>query len=230
MRATLATLLTLVCSGLASANVTVTGTGKMTYVPDVGYLTTGVASDGKTAEEAWQKNAAVVQKLFEVLKSYGIEERDFKTSGINLVPRYVHPKDEEPRLVGYTAAYELSVTVRNLKDLGRVLDGLVSQGANRQMRIAFGCSDPERLLDQARAKAIAEARKKADIYVAGAGATLGQVLSISEGSVSPYRAMTFEMETPASAKALQVAAGVQELDVTVTVTWALNHPAGGPRS
>jgi uncharacterized protein YggE len=228
MRATLATLVTLVCTSLASANVTVSGTGKVTYVPDIGTIAAGVSSDGKTAEEAWQKNAAAAQKLVDFLKNLGLQERDFKTSGIGLVPRYVHPKDQEPRLVGYTASYELSVTVRNLKDLGQVLDGLVANGANRQMNISLGCSDPERLLDEARAKAVADARKKAEIYASGAGAALGQVVSISEGSLSPFRSFSYEHVAPAGAKALPIATGEQDLSVSVTVVWGLNTPAGKP--
>ena len=52
MKAFLASVALLVCTGLASANVTVSGTGKVVYVPDLGYIHAGVSSDGKTAEEA----------------------------------------------------------------------------------------------------------------------------------------------------------------------------------
>jgi uncharacterized protein YggE len=229
MRTALATLLTLVCGGIASANVTVNGTGKVTYLPDLGTISAGVSSDGKTADEAWQKNAAVVRRLFEVLKSYGIEERDFKTAGLNLAPRYVTRKDQEPLLVGYTATYDLSVTVRNLKDLGKVLDGLVAGGANRHMNIGFGCADPDRLLDQARVRAVADARKKAEIYATGAGAALGPVQSISEGSVSPWRSLVLEHVPGMADKSLPIAAGEQEMSVTVTVVYALNHPPASPK-
>jgi uncharacterized protein YggE len=230
MKAALATLLTLFSAGVASANVTVSGTGKVFYTPDIGILGVGVYSDGTTAEEAWQKNAAAVRKLFEVLKSLGIEEKDFKMSGLNLAPRYVERKEQEPLLVGYRATYDLSVTVRNLKDIGKVLDGLVANGANRQMSISLGCSDPERLLDQARAKAAAEARKKAGIYAAAAGAELGPVVDISEGQVSPWRSVQFEAAAMAGNKGLPIAAGEQELSVTVTVAYALRQPALPPQA
>jgi uncharacterized protein YggE len=210
---------------MASANVTVSGTGKVFYVPDVGHIQVGVSSDGTTAEEAWQKNGAAVRRLFEVLKSLGIEEKDFKTSGLNLAPRYVQRKDQEPLLVGYTATYDLSVTVRKLKDIGKVLDGLVSGGANRHMNISLGCSDPERLLDEARARAAAEARKKAGTFAAAAGAELGPVASISEGQVSPWRTVACEAAALAADKGLPIAAGEQELSVTVTVVYSLRQPA-----
>jgi uncharacterized protein YggE len=225
MRAALATLLTLVCTGMASANVTVSGTGKVFYIPDIGTISAGVSSDSKTAEEAWQKNGAAVRQLFEVLKSLGIEEKDFKTSGLGLAPRYVQRKDQEPLLVGYTATYDLSVTVRNLKEVGKVLDGLVAHGANRHMSITLGCSNPERLLDEARAKAAVEARKKAGIYASAAGAELGQVVTISEGSISPWRSVTFEAAPMMADKGLPIASGEQELSVTITVIYSLRQPA-----
>jgi uncharacterized protein YggE len=228
MKKLFATLALFVCTGLASANVTVTGTGKVTYVPDVGYVSVGISSDGATAEEAWQKNSEMVKNVFAALKALGIEPKDMKTANVNVSPRYVHPKDEEPRLVGYTVTYDLNVTVRKLDAMGLVLDRMVESGANRRVNISFGTSDPEKLLDQARAKAVAEARKKAEIYVHGTGASLGQVFTISEGNVAPWPAYRFERALDAKAAALPIAAGEQETSVSVTVTFAINHGAGAP--
>ena len=230
MKAFLAPLVLLACSGLASANVTVTGTGKVTYVPDVGYVSVGISSDGATAEEAWQKNSEMVKNVFAALKALGVEPKDMKTANVNVSPRYVHPKDEEPRLVGYTVTYDLNVTVRKLDAMGLVLDRMVESGANRRVNISFGTSDPEKLLDQARAKAIAEARKKAEIYVHGAGASLGQVLTITEGNAAPWPAYRFESAQAAKAAPLPIAAGEQETSVNVTVTFAINHGAGVPET
>jgi uncharacterized protein YggE len=229
MKPVLASLSLLLCVGLASANITVTGSGKVTYTPDLANLSVGVSSDGQTAAEAWDKNRAIVDKLFEVLKANGIDAKDMKTSGLSVTPKYLYVKDQEPKLVGYTASYDLTVTVRRLDDLGKVLDGLVDNGANRNVSIGFGCSDPEKLLDEARAKAVAEAHKKADIYATGAGASLGLVQDISEGSVMYPRQFEFErFAAPAAAdKSLAIAAGQQEMTVQVTVTYALNHNASG---
>jgi uncharacterized protein YggE len=220
MKALLAPLVALVFAGLASANVSVGGTGKVTYVPDLLYVSVGVSNDGKTANEAWQKNAEAVKKLFEVLKSFGIDPKDMKTTGLNITPRYVHHKDQEPELVGYTATYDLSVTVRKFNEAGRVLDALVENGANRHMNIAFGHSDIEKLMDEARTKAAADARKKADLYVTASGASLGQVLSISEGQA--YAPQFFAYERVAKA-GLDIAAGTQDLSVNITVVYAINH-------
>ncbi|HZY85420.1 MAG TPA: SIMPL domain-containing protein [Gemmataceae bacterium] len=230
MKALLATLALLACTGLASANVTVTGTGKVTYTPDMAHVAVGVSSDGKTAAEAWQKNAEAVQKLFAALKAYGIEPRDLKTTHLDVSPRYVNRKDQEPELVGYRVTYDLAVTVRKLLDLGRVLDGLVENGANRRMNIAFASADADRLLEQARRNAVADARRRAELYVTGAGAVLGQVLSISEGQAAPWRSLQYEHLGKFVPAGLPVAAGEQELAVSVSVTFAISHPAGTPRT
>src|SRR5262245_47719175 len=108
MKKAIATLVLLATAGFAAASaaeptpsISITGSGKVLYVPDMGYVHVGVSSDGATAAEAWQKNEAVVRKIFEALKNLGLEERDFKTTNLNVQPRYHRPKDEAPRLIGY---------------------------------------------------------------------------------------------------------------------------------
>jgi len=225
MKAFLATMCTLMCVGAASANITVTGTGKVIYTPDLATLVLGVSSEGKSAAEAWDKNRKLVAKLFEVLKQNGIDPKDMKTSNLSVTPRYVE-KQKERILVGYLASYDLTIKVRKLDDLGAILDGMVDNGANRNVSLTFGYSDLDKLMDEARAKAVAEARKKAEIFVTGAGARLGHVLTINDGSYAPpyYQPMRFEHLAKADAPAaLLIAAGEQELSVNVTVSYEIDN-------
>jgi uncharacterized protein YggE len=225
MKALYASLCALVLAGSASANITVTGTGKITYTPDIAYITVGASSEGKTAAEAWQKNADVVKKIFDALKKLGLDPKDMMTSNVGVQARYHHPKDEPPVLLGYTASYTLTITVRKLDQIGVVLDQAVESGANRDVSIRFGCSNPEKLLDQARARAVAEARKKARLYVEGAGGVLGQVQKIVEGTYSPWRQVRFEYMAKSAPGSLPIAAGEQELSISVTVTYSILHPS-----
>jgi uncharacterized protein YggE len=227
MRVLYAALAALTLTGAASANISVTGTGKVTYVPDLGVITVGVSSEGKTAGEAWEKNGEVVRRLFAALKKLGLEPRDLQTTGVNVAPRYFYPKDQPPRLLGFTATYDLTIKVRKLDLLGKVLDEMVEAGANRNVGIRFTSTHHEKLLDDARARAVAEARKKAEIYVKGAGAALGQVVSISEGAHTPGRHYRYEYLARAAdgRPPLPIAAGEQEMTVTVTVTWNIVHVA-----
>jgi uncharacterized protein YggE len=213
---------------LAHANITITGTGKVKFTPDVAYLTVGVSSNGKTAAEAWKLNADKVKKLFEELKKLGLGEKDLQTTSVHITARYDYPKERPAQLIGYTASYNLSITVRKLGGVGKVLDAAVESGAKQSMGIRFECSDPEKLMDQARAAAVADARRKAQIYVKGAGAKLRTVVSIHEGNYSPYRTYQFQYERalkddkPAGLP-LPIAAGEQEMTATVTVTWMIDN-------
>src|SRR2546428_730079 len=131
MKTKLATLALLVFTGVASADITMTGNGKITYLPNVAQVSFGVSFDAKTANEAWQANAEIVKKLFQVLQERGIDPKDVKTTGLNISPKYFYPKNKKPQLVGYTVTYNLDITVRKLNELGGTLDALVANGANR---------------------------------------------------------------------------------------------------
>jgi uncharacterized protein YggE len=220
-KSSLATLTLLIAAGTAPANIHVTGNGKVSYVPNLGHVNVSVTSDAKTAADAWQKNSAIVQKLFGVLKDFGVDEKDFKTANLHLSPKYAYPKDKAPELIGYTATYDLAITVRKLSQMGTLLDQLVANGANRGMNIAFGTDATEQLLNDARLKAVTDARKKAELYAKGAGANLGQLVSITEGAAMQPQYFRYEHALGAPAAALPIAAGQQELTVQVTVEYAI---------
>jgi uncharacterized protein YggE len=205
--------------------ISVSGTGRVKYVPDMGYVHVGVSSEGTTAAEAWQKNEAAVRKMFEALKELGIQDKDFKTTNLNVQPRYLHKKDEAPRLIGYVASYDLTVTVRRLPQMPILLDRLVAAGANRNMSVSFSHSQLDEMLDRARAGAVADARKKANLYVTGAGARLGAVLAISDNPYAHHlRPFPVDARLVREGKmGLPIAAGEQDLTVTVTIRWAIDN-------
>jgi uncharacterized protein YggE len=222
--AAVAVCCTLMTSGLAQASITITGTGKVKYVPDMAYLSLSASTEATTAGQAWKDNAAVVKKIFAALRVLDIPEKDLHTGGMSLNPKYVHPRDQEPRLVGYVATYDLRVTVRKMKEIGKVLDQAVENGANQRVGIQFASSQADKLLDQARLAAVREARKKAELYVQGAGAGLGLVRSISEGNATPWMRQELCMPMKAGgASSLPIAAGEQELSISVTLTYDLIH-------
>lgn len=230
MRKLLAIVGMFTCLGLVGASgtdpkpsITVSGTGKVVYVPDIGYIHVGVSSDAWTAAEAWKKNEAIVKKIFEELRKYGVEESDLKTTNLSLQPRYTHKPNEEPKFAGYTASYDLNVRVHDLSLMGAVLDSMVDAGANRNMSISFGCSKLDDLMDEAREKAVADDRKKANLYVTGAGAKLGDVLGITDTQWQPQYFPVDAMALREGKASLPVAQGEQEVSINITVTWAIDN-------
>jgi uncharacterized protein YggE len=201
------------------AAISVTGEASVSVTPDLAQVDGGVTSDGKTAREASDTNNAAMGKVLLALKGAGIDEKDYQTSRLSLQPQYAPNRSGPSPVVGYRASNRVTIRVRDVTKVANVIDVLVGAGANEVGGINFMVSQASKLLDDAREKAVADARRKADIYAKAAGVTLGEPLSISEegSSVPVYRG---KMAAPMAAGA-QVAQGEETLSVTVSVTWAI---------
>jgi uncharacterized protein YggE len=206
----------------AQANITVQGEGKIVAVPNKAQITLGVVTDGKTATDALKTNSEAMKALFKKLTELGIADRDVQTVGLHLTPKYRPVKDQEPVLVGYTASHQITVTVRKVDDTGAVIDALVQDGANQVQGISFGLDDVEKLLDEARVKAVADARRKADLYAKAAGVSAGPVVSISEVNVGWPTPRVWSMEEFRAIPGTPIAKGEQQLSVTVTMVFSLH--------
>lgn len=206
------------------------GTGKVKAVPDTASISAGVVTDARDAKSALAANSAAMTKLFAQLKDAGIAERDMQTSNFNISPVYepYDPKKPRPshrRIIGYQVSNGVTVRVRDLRRLGGLIDGMTVAGANRMNGISFYVDKTDNLLEEARRKAMADVRRKADLYASGLGVSLKRVLMINESVLRPgqprpvYRGMA--LAKSAAREAAPVAAGEQELSVTVSVSWEL---------
>ena len=203
--------------------ITVTATGLATASPDRARVATGVVTEAGTAREALSANNAAMEKLIAGLKQNGIEPADIQTSGLNLNPRYTNPRDGQPPAIdGYQASNSVEVHVRNLDKLGEVLDQLVTLGANQMNGITFEVSAAETLLDTARKDAIANARRRAELYATAAGTTVGKVMAIAEGTDSSPQPYFKAGRAAAMSAAVPIERGSQSLEASVTVTWELD--------
>lgn len=202
--------------------VTVSATGMATAVPDEARVQTGVVAEAATAREALSANNAAMTKLIAGLKENGIESKDIQTAGFNLNPRYTNPREgQAPAINGYQASNQVEVHVRNLDKLGDVLDKLVTLGANQMNGITFEVGAAETLRDAARKDAIANARRRAELYATAAGAKVGEVVSIVEGGAMEPRPYFKAGRAAAAMESVPVERGTQSLEANVTVTWKL---------
>ena len=209
-----------------TSSITVVGTGEVNVKPDLAQINVGVLSTAETAAEALKANNQKMKELFKVLENRGIAEKDIQTSNFSVNPQYAtNPQHASPRVIGYQVSNQVQVKVRQLSSLGAVLDELISSGANQLHGINFSLNDPTNHLDDARRKAMADARRKAELYATAARATVGPPLSISEQSgrvVQPYGAMSMQAMR---AEAVAVAPGEQTLSASITVTYVLRSGA-----
>ncbi|MGJ5048253.1 SIMPL domain-containing protein [Bradyrhizobium oligotrophicum] len=201
--------------------ITVSGEASVTAPPDLAQIDAGVASDAKTAREAAEANNAAMAKVLQALKSAGIADKDYQTSRLSIQPQYAQNRPGQPTVIGYRASNRVTIKVHDVAKVAGVIDTLVGAGANDVGNIYFSVAEPSKLLDQAREKAVADARRKAEIYAKAAGVTLGQPLNIAEdGAPAPvFRAKTFA--APMAATPTPVAQGEETLSITVNVTWAI---------
>jgi uncharacterized protein YggE len=207
----------------APATISVTGEAAISVAPDLAQIEGGVTTEAKTAREASEANNATMGKLLLALKAANIDEKDIQTSRLSLQPQNAPNRSGPAAIVGYQASNRVTVRLHDVTKLAGVIDMLVAAGATDIGGINFMVSEASKLLDQAREQAMADARRKAEIYAKAAGVGLGAPLSIAEEGTPgpmPYRKMAVGM-----AAATPVAPGEETLRIAVNVSWAIKPAA-----
>jgi uncharacterized protein len=200
--------------------ISVSGVATISVPPDQAQVEAGVTSDGKTAREASEANNTTMGKVLLALKAAGIDGKDIQTSRLSLQPQSA-PNRSTNAIAGYRASNQVMGRVRDVTKVASTIDLLVGAGANDIGGINFMVSQASKLLDDAREQAVADARRKAEIYAKAAGVTLGAPLSIAEeGAPAPVFRGKMALAPMA---ATPVAQGEQTLSVTVSVSWAIKQ-------
>ena len=203
--------------------ISVSATGHVSANADLASITTGVQTEADTASAAMARNTAVMTHLIDGLKAQGIDARDVQTTSVHISPRYATPRDNKPAVLnGYIANNQVRILVRDLKRVGEILDSSLTLGATQLGGISFDVSQAETLKDEARTTAMANARRRADLYAKAAGVGVGQVLSISESfeNTGP-QPMLMGGRARMGSGPVPVEPGSLQLDATVHVTWSL---------
>ena len=186
--------------GPNSALLSLSAEGRSRRTPDLAQFSAGVVTNGRTAAEAMAANSRQMDSVIAALRRAGIPERDIQTSSISLQPRFNNPEQdaqlrarmarepyvppanpEPPRIIGYEARNSVQVQLRRLGEMGKVIDALVSVGANEINGPNFTLDEPRAAQDEARVEAIATGRQRAELYARAAGMRVVRILSISEG-------------------------------------------------
>lgn len=212
--------------------ITIQGRGEVTAAPDTAMVTSGVTTRGDTAREALDANTEAMDALMQALGEAGIEPRDIQTSNFTVSPNYAYSDRRTPEgyslppvIAGYVVSNNVSVRVRDLEILGAVLDRAVTVGANTIGGISFSVDDPSALQDEARARAMEDAVRKAEIYARAGGFSVGRIRTLAEGASGgrppqPYMADMMAARSMEGAS-VPVQAGELSFAVDVTVVWEI---------
>jgi hypothetical protein len=200
----------------AREGITVTGVGRVETVPDEAEFSLGITTEGRTAGGALAANSERMRALIDALKAAGVAERDIQTRDVSVGSGY----DGTGRSDDFVASNTVSVLIRDLDRAGAVLDAAARAGANNVYGPSLTRSNREGLEAKALEDAVANARKRAEALADAAGVDLGGVTAIAEtGAAIPGPMELRAVDVAASSPPIEK--GTQEIQATVTVTFAI---------
>ena len=194
----------------------VTGEGRVTVAPDTANVSAGVSATGSTVKEVQDKMNAAINKVSASIKNLGIESKDIKTSNYNVNPIY----GESQRITGYSANTNLSIKVRDIKKVNAVIDSAIEAGATNVSNLGLTVSERSVFENEARKKAVEEAKKKAENAAKTAGFMLGKIVNYSESFADfpPPLALSLEVKDRGQTN---IEPGENEIVVTVTLSYEI---------
>jgi uncharacterized protein len=208
----------------SEGRVVVIGEGSVSVAPDYAEINGGVTTRGKSVKEATDANSKLMAAVTSALMDAGVAQKDIQTSRFSIQPLYVSPDPHgEAKLSGYTVSNQVNVTIRDIGKVGDVLDRLVAAGVTNVGNIEFLHANPSKILDQAREAAVADAKRKAEIYAKASGVTLGRVAWITEDpDYAPPMPMMAKMSAAMPAP-VPISAGEDVLRVRITVGFGIGN-------
>jgi uncharacterized protein YggE len=203
--------------------ITVSGTGRVTTVPDIADIRLGVAITRPTVAEARAAAAETATRILVALAAAGVERSDIRSASLLVQPGYDYT-DGAQRLRGQSVSHQFAVTVRDLEALGRIVDDGLAAGATTLDGVDFRVADPAPAHAQARAAAFRDAKARAEMLAAEASVSLGRVLAIAEtepvGTPRPMAVGRVRLMAADNAPT-PIEVGEDEVVVSVSVVFAI---------
>ena len=206
----------------ASRVLRASGEGRVMVRPDVAVVMVGADASGKDLAKVIDDAASRMRRIQAALLQAGIPERDVRTTRHDVQVERNYDKGARGEIVGYSVSDEVRVVVRDLARLGTVLERVVAAGSNALRGLSFERDDPAPERREALARAVADARAKAEVLAKASGVALGEVLEIAEGGARPIVPLQRGVATMAmKAEAVPVSPGELEITAGADVTWAI---------
>ena len=207
----------------ADTGIAVSGTGKVSVKPDVVMSSIGIQVNGSSLSDATSQANTKMTAVISQIKSMGVADKDIQTTNYSVQPITDQSKPDggTGKITGYQINNQVNVTVRKIDDLGKILDAAVAAGANSIYGVSFSVDDPTPYEQQARAAAVKDAQDKAGQLAKAGGLTLGKIVWISEGTVSPQPLFRAAAASIGLGGAVPVESGQMDVTVSVDVRFAL---------
>jgi hypothetical protein len=158
----------------------VTGSGRVYLVPDIAYVSIGVHTENVSAAEAVAANNSQSEKVIAAIKGFNVDAKDIQTGNFSIYPQQqFDPQGKPTGEITYIVDNSVNITVRNLGQLGDLLDAAVTAGANSIYGVQFDVADKSAAILQARQLAMQNAESVAQELAKAAGVTLGVIQTIN---------------------------------------------------
>lgn len=229
--------------GVYPANtITVSGTGEVFSIPDIGSFSFSVNEEGKTVKEAQEKASKKMNSILDVLKGMGIKDEDVKTTNYNSGPKYEWRQVSCPTssdlgvpvfcppgksvLVGYEVNQTISVKIRKTENAGDVLTKVGGLGATNISNLDFIIDDIDAVKAEAREKAIVNAKEKAKTLAKALDIKLVRIVSFNDSN--DYPPVYYAMDSVSNVKAMggpevpavpKIPVGENKIVSNVTITY-----------
>jgi hypothetical protein len=213
----------------SSGTITVSGKGEVVAKPDIAEISFTVSNEALIVSEAQDKSSKEMNTILAFLKKGGIEEKDIKTTGYNIYPRYEYQgtssyyQEGKRNLAAYVVSQNVSLKIRDIARAGAILADLGELGATDLSGLNFTNDKIDDLQKEAKDKAIAEAKVNADKLAKSLGVKLVRILSYSDGNYPVYYAKSEMMATGmgGGATAPEIPSGENKIVSNVSITYEI---------
>ncbi len=213
----------------AQNTITASGQGEIYADPDLAVVNFSVVTEKDTVDQALKANKEKMNDVIKQIKEKGVEEKDLKATTFNIQPRYEWHETEASKqgervLTGYEVTQELRTKLRDLGQIGKVIQEATGAGANRVGGIQFTIEDEEEVRKQARKEAIDQAKTKAQETASQLGVKLSKIVDFSENFYTPRTTsdMMLKSEQAEAGTTSQIEPGQNKVEVRVSITYKID--------
>ncbi|MDR1209584.1 MAG: SIMPL domain-containing protein [Clostridiales bacterium] len=208
--------------GADARTITVNGVGTIKAAPDIAYITLGVVNEETEAKTAQEKNAAAASGIIAAIKAQDVADKDIKTENYSMYPRYDYTEGKE-RMIGYTVSNSVTVTIRDITAVGKIVDAGVASGANSAYNVRFGLSDTTSYYAQALKLAVSNAKSKSEAIASAIGVTLSVPAAVTESggynaSMASAESMNMRAALDYAVPSPETPVQATELDIIANIT------------
>jgi uncharacterized protein YggE len=199
--------------------INVSGTGSVKVTPDLAYISVGVTSEEKDSQTALANNNKLIAAVIDAVKKFNVDSKDIQTGSFSVYPRYNYDeKTGASNIIGYGVNNTITVTVRNLENLGKILDAAVNAGANNSTNISFDFSKKSDKYLEALKLATENAKKEAEAIASAFGGKNLTIVEVNENSSSYYPVYSGRNYAVADAAGSAVPVEKGQIDISASVS------------